>query len=96
MDLHFFARFHVEEGKEEEAEESVRAVLGPSREEPGCIYIRAFRSMRDSQLFVIHSCWVDEAAFDLHAKLPHTVQFIETLNELVDERPAMTRTREIV
>jgi quinol monooxygenase YgiN len=96
MDLHFFARFHVEEGKEEEAVEAIRAVLGPSREEAGCIAIRAFRSIRHPKLFVIHSCWIDEAAFDLHAKLPHTIRFIETMNELVDERPEMSRTHELI
>jgi quinol monooxygenase YgiN len=31
-----------------------------------------FRSIRDPRLFYIHSRWVDEAAFDTHAGLPHT------------------------
>jgi quinol monooxygenase YgiN len=35
-----------------------------------------FESLRQPSVFAIHSEWIDEAAFDLHATLPHTVQFL--------------------
>src|SRR4029077_8800577 len=56
----------------------------PSREEPGCLSIHAFRSTRDPRLFYIHSRWTDEAAFESHAGMPHTVRFIERVTPLID------------
>ena len=37
-----------------------------------------FESIREPFVFVVHSEWVDEVAFELHATLPHTGQFLET------------------
>ena len=45
--------------------------------------INAFGSIRDPKLFYIHSRWKDEAAFDNHAQLPHTIRFIETVKSLI-------------
>ena len=64
-------------------EEALRNVVGPSREEAGCLSIQAFRSARDPRLFYIHSRWADEAAFDHHAGLTHTVRFIERVQLVV-------------
>ena len=66
-------------------------VLAPSREEPGCLSIHAFRSIRDPPLFYIHSRWTDEEAFDIHASLPHTVRFIERVEPLIDHPLDVTR-----
>jgi quinol monooxygenase YgiN len=55
--------------------------------------INAFGSIRDPKLFYIHSRWKDEAAFDNHAQLPHTIRFIETVKSLIDHRLEVTRTR---
>src|SRR6266704_1167185 len=75
------------------ASEALRNVVGPSREEAGCLSIQAFRSARDPCLFYIHSRWVDEAAFDHHAGLPHTVRFIERVQALIDHPLDVTRAR---
>ncbi len=77
-------------------EEALRNVVAPSREEAGCLSIQAFRSARDPRLFYIHSRWVDEAAFDHHAGLPHTVRFIERVQALIDHPLDVTRTRLVV
>ncbi len=92
MELYVFARFHARQGSERGVEQALAEVVPPSREEAGCIAIHAFRSTRDSRLFFIHSRWEDEAAFDLHASLPHTVKFIETVELLVDQPLQVTRT----
>jgi hypothetical protein len=39
----------------------------------------------DHRLFYIHSRWVDEAAFDKHADLPHTVEFLRQVERLIDQ-----------
>ena len=46
------------------------------RAEPGCLEM-GVQSVRDPLLFWIHSRWLDEAAFEVHAKLPSTDRFVE-------------------
>jgi quinol monooxygenase YgiN len=84
MELAIFARFHALEGREAGVEAAIREVLPQSRAERGCVAIAAFRSTRDPRLFWIHSRWVDEAAFEHHADLPHTVRFLERVQPLID------------
>jgi quinol monooxygenase YgiN len=95
MEVFIFARFHARPGNESAVAEALLDVLAPSREEPGCLSIHAFRSMRDPQLFYIHSRWKDEAAFDRHAGLPHTVRFVERAEPLIDHAFDVTRAGQI-
>jgi quinol monooxygenase YgiN len=93
LELFIVARFHARPGDESAVEETLRDVVGPSREEAGCLSIQAFRSTRDPRLFYIHSRWVNEAAFDHHASLPHTVRFIARVQALIDHPLDVTRAR---
>ena len=70
-------------------------MVAPSRAEPGCLDIHAFRSTRDARLFYIHSRWTDEAAFERHGGLPHTVHFVERVAPLLDHALDVTRTTRI-
>ena len=91
--LYIFARFHVREGLEEKAAAVMQEMLPPVRGEGGCISIEIFRSTRDRRLFYLHSRWVDEAAFELHATLPHTRQFIKAVGPLIDHDLDVVRAR---
>ena len=95
MEIYIFARFHALEGKQGEATQALEEVLGPTRNEPGCIRIHAFRSIRDGHLFYIHSTWKDEEAFENHAQLPHTVRFLKRMEVLIDHAFEVTRTERI-
>jgi quinol monooxygenase YgiN len=95
MTLFIFARFHARPGCEEAVGEAVRHVVPPSRAEPGCEGIHAFRSRRDPRLFYIHSQWKDEEAFEVHAALPHTTRFIERVGSLIDHPLDIARTDRI-
>jgi len=91
MALYIFARFHAVAGNENAVEEALGEVVGPSREEAGCLSVHAFRSIQDPRLFYIHSRWIDEEAFEIHAGLPHTVRFIERVEPLIDHALDVTR-----
>jgi quinol monooxygenase YgiN len=93
MQLTIFGRFHAREGQGEAVAAALGEVVGPTRDEPGCLGIEAYRSVRDPRLFHIHSRWIDEAAFDAHAALPHTVRFIDKVQPLIDHPLEMTRSR---
>jgi quinol monooxygenase YgiN len=95
MEIYIFAKFHALEGKQREATEALEEVLGPTRNEPGCIRIHAFRSIRDGHLFYIHSTWKDEEAFENHAQLPHTVRFRKRMETLIAHAFEVNRTERI-
>jgi quinol monooxygenase YgiN len=95
LELFIFARFHAREGQEAGVAAALRDVVEPSREESGCRAIQAFRSTRDPALFYIHSRWADEAAFEIHAGLPHTVRFLERVGPLIDHPLEVTRARPV-
>ncbi len=91
----FTARFHVRPEFAAEVEKILRIGIPETRKEPGCVGIRAITSLRDTQLFIIQSDWVDEAAFDVHAQLPRTAEFIGKMEKMVDQPIEFTRARVI-
>jgi len=95
MELFIFARFHAREGAEAAVAAVLRDMLGPVRAEPGCLAIEAFRSTHDTRLFYIHSRWIDEAAFETHAGLAHTVTFLQRIQPLIDHPLDVTRARPV-
>jgi quinol monooxygenase YgiN len=93
--MHFFVRLEPLPGKEAEFREELLRVIEPTRAESGCLSIRTFESLREPVVFSIHSAWVDEAAFELHVQLPHTVRFLGAAERLLTHPVQGVRTREI-
>jgi quinol monooxygenase YgiN len=92
-ELFIFARFRARQGLEEAVAQTLREEIGHTREEPGCLTIEAYRSTRDRRLFYIHSRWIDEAAFEAHARLDHNVRFVSRVATLIDHTLDVTRAR---
>ncbi|HWD28757.1 MAG TPA: putative quinol monooxygenase [Rhizomicrobium sp.] len=95
MALDTIVRFHVREGNEEAVAMAMTESADPVRAEPGCVFIGYYRSVRDPQLFYIHSRWRDEAAFQIHAEMPHTKRFLETVEPLLDHALKVERLGQI-
>jgi quinol monooxygenase YgiN len=95
LSIHFIVRFEPLLGKEMEFREELLRIVEPSRAETGCLGIHAFESLREPSEFAIHSEWVDEAAFERHAQLPHTVRFIEAAKGLLTHPVEGLRSRKI-
>ena len=83
MSVHFLVRFEPQPGKHSDFREELLRVVETSRAEIGCVAIHVFESLREPFVFAIHSEWVDEAAFELHATLPHTVRFLAAAEKLL-------------
>ena len=83
MPFHFIARFDPNPGMEAAFREELFRVAELSRAEIGCLSLQVFDSLRPPVVFAIHSEWADEAAFELHAALPHTLQFIAAAEKLL-------------
>jgi quinol monooxygenase YgiN len=95
VSVHFFVRLEPQPGRESAFREELLRVLAPTRAESGCLAIRAFESLRQPFVFSIHSEWVDETAFELHTRLPHTVRFLSAAEKLLSHPVEGLRTREI-
>jgi quinol monooxygenase YgiN len=83
MSVHVIVNFFPISGKEAAFREELLRVNETSREELGCLAIDVFESLREPLVFAIHSEWVDEAAFELHATLAHTVRFLAAAEALL-------------
>ena len=94
-DLLIIARFHAREGQEDAVAETLRAEVRSSQADPGCLAHGACRSTRDPRLFFIQSHWVDEAAFETHVRLPHTVKFAGSIQKMIDHELEPVRLRPI-
>jgi quinol monooxygenase YgiN len=95
MELVIFARFHAREGQEAAVAGALREQVAAVPAEPGCLAIAACRSLRDPRQFWIHSRWIDEAAFEVHAELLSTQRFVERVEPLIDHPFDATRTQPI-
>ena len=93
--LFVFVRLHSRVGDADKVTGALTSVVNASRSELGCVSIHAFRSARDPQLFFIHSVWKDADAFDRHAEMRHTVDFIQAVDGFLDEPREVTRTRRL-
>ena len=96
MDLYIFAHFHASAGNEAAVAGLLREQTEGVRKESGCLAIHAYCSIRDPRLFYIHSRWTGEAAFERHAELPRTVQFVERMEALIDHPFDATRAWPLV
>lgn len=93
MRLTIFARFHARAGQADAVAAAIGDVVPPTRAETGCVSIDAYRSVQDPDLFFINSHWTDEAAFEAHAALPHTMAFVTRVTGLIDHPLEVARTR---
>jgi quinol monooxygenase YgiN len=95
LSFHFIVRFEPLPGKETEFRSELLRVNEPSLAEDGCLSIDVFESLREPSVFAIHSEWVDEAAFELHTTLPHTVRFLAAAETLLTHPVQGLRLRQI-
>lgn len=91
--MHFFVRFEPRPEQAAEFREELMRAVAATREEPGCLRIEAFESLRPPARFSVHSEWVEEAAFDGHTDLPHTVRFLAAAARLLPHPVRGLRTR---
>jgi len=93
--IHFLVRFEPSPDVAMEFRGELLRVVEPTRAESGCRAIRVFESIRQPIVFAIHSEWADEAAFDRHAQLPHTLRFVAAAERLLGHPVQGLRSREI-
>jgi quinol monooxygenase YgiN len=55
----------------------ILAIMTPlSRQEPGCLYYQAQRSLEDPNVFFLYEQYTDQAAYEAHMATPHFVEHV--------------------
>ena len=93
--LNVFVRFDSRPNADRKLLAELMLILEPTRAEAGCVAIDLYESLRDPSTFVIHSRWVNEAAFDAHATLPHMVRFLGAVGDLITHPVQAVRTNQL-
>jgi len=71
------AKWTAKQGQVERIAQLIEKMAPPSREEPGCLYYQAQRSVEDPNLFFLYEQYVDEAGYEAHMASPHFEQYVK-------------------
>ena len=79
------ARVKAKEGKVEAVESVLMDLIGPTREEPGCISYVLHQSKDDKGSFVFVENWASQLALEEHLQKPYLQAFVARADELLAE-----------
>jgi quinol monooxygenase YgiN len=65
------ARWTARDGHEQEVEDAVLALAGPSRAEPGIRFYQANRDPDDARVFFFYEVYEDRGAYEAHGASEH-------------------------
>lgn len=72
-------------GKTESLRDALKALLQPTRQEPGNLDYALFQLRDEPETFYVRESWRDEAALEEHIALPHFQAFIGQMESLLVE-----------
>lgn len=72
-------------GKTESLRDALKALLQPTRQEPGNLDYALFQLRDEPETFYVRESWRDEAALEEHIALPHFQAFIGLMESLLAE-----------
>ena len=72
-------------GKTESLRDALKALLLPTRQEPGNLDYTLFQLRDEPETFYMRASWRDEAALEEHIALPHFQAFIGQMESLLAE-----------
>jgi len=73
----------------------LRDLLGPSRNETGCVSYDFFENEDNPLEFVSVEQWRDQAAAEAHLATPHVATAIARASDLLAQAPLIQRFREV-
>lgn len=84
------ARTKARPGMEERLTEAAGALVGPTRQEEGCINYDLHRSADDPSELVFYENWRSKEDLDRHLESPHVKKVLEQLPELSENGVEIT------
>ena len=89
MSLQVVAVITAKPGSEEIVGGALRDLVGPTREEEGCLSYELNRSAADPAVFVTVEQWREQADLDAHLQTPHLATALEVAGEHLVAPPAI-------
>jgi quinol monooxygenase YgiN len=84
MTLTVIATLKAQGGKEAQLAETLKALVGPTHAEQGCILYEMHRSEEDPGLFKFVEAWENRPLWEAHMQSPHLQAFSAQQDELVE------------
>ena len=79
------ATMRAAEGRTEDLRAALEALVGPTREEDGCIGYDLHQGIEDPRVFTFYEKWASGEHLDAHLASPHLVEAAGRMGELLDE-----------
>ena len=76
--------------KAEQVKEVLESLIGPTRQEAGCITYDLHQGYEDKGRFMFYEHWSSHDAWDKHMETEHLKSFHAQAGELLDEEPVVT------
>lgn len=89
--IRIMARITARMGSESELRSILQDLLGPSRQETGCVSYELFHNQDHPLEFVTVEQWSDQAAADAHLASAHVATAIALAGELLAQPPLIHR-----
>jgi quinol monooxygenase YgiN len=70
------ARIKAKPGLEQQVREALMGLVGPTRNEPGCINYDLHQSLDDKTLFMFYENWTSKKDLDEHLNMPYLRDFL--------------------
>jgi len=83
MELTVIARVKAKPGREGDVEEALRAAVGPTHQEAGCLRYAIHRGIEDAQTFVVVERWTSRESLDEHLKTAHIQKLFSAMGDLL-------------
>jgi quinol monooxygenase YgiN len=80
--------FRAREGQEPLLEAELRAMVGPTRREPGCLTYEVHRGADAPGLLLLHEVWASREHHRLHTQTPHFLRWNARKDALLASRDA--------
>lgn len=84
------ATFQARPGKEAELRRALIGLVGPTREEAGCLNYDLHQSPDDPAKFMFHENWTSKASLDAHLQSAHLKALLPQVDDLCVAFPAIT------
>jgi quinol monooxygenase YgiN len=90
------AELRAREGIEQKVSEELKALIAPSRSEPGCITYNLHQAADNKSLFMVYECWKSKKDFDEHLQKPYLKALLEKADDLLAEQVKLTLWKLVV
>lgn len=71
------AIWRAKPGKEDIIAEVINTMTPLSRQEPGCLFYQAHRSVDDPTVFYLYEQYVDAGGYETHIETPHFTEHVK-------------------